>query len=579
MNLIKDGKMADRKKIFILLFISLIFSCNLYAQTRTVGLFVNDTANTYKGYTLFAPKHYTSTYLINNAGRLIHKWSNSTYAPGQSVYILPNGHLLRACMVMGQLGTGGGEGGRVEEYSWGDTLVWSFDYSTANYTSHHDIRRLPNGNILMLAVEKKTLAQLLAAGFNPARYQQEIITKGYMLPDYVIEVQPTYPSGGTIVWQWHIWDHLIQDFDSTKSNYGIVANHPELVDCDGDGRLLPCFWNHMNAIAYNSRFDQIILSVRGNSEVWVIDHSTTTTEAAGHTGGRYGKGGDLLYRWGNPSCYKIGNASNQKLFEQHDAQWIDTLCPGQGNMLVFNNGVNRNYSSIDEFTPPVDNNGFYTRTPGTAFGPTSLTWTYTASPPTSMYASDISGAQRLPNGNTLICYGTLGIFFEVTQSGQTVWKYVNPVINTGPLYFDDTIPHDPTHPTETMNSEFRVQRYSPTYQGFYGRDMTPGNFVELYHVGIGGENTGLPVTVDLLQNYPNPFNPSTNITYDIPRNGFVSVQIYDALGRKLETLENCVKNAGRHNLIWDAQAYGSGIYFYRLYFEGNVITKKMLYLK
>ncbi|MEI8007523.1 MAG: hypothetical protein WCI48_15060, partial [Bacteroidota bacterium] len=103
--------------IYVIIFIAATF--DLWAQTRTVGVFVNDTVNTYHGYTLFAPKHYTSTYLINNQGRLIHKWSNSQYAPGQSVYITPNGHLLRACMVLGQLGTGGGEGGRVEEYTWG----------------------------------------------------------------------------------------------------------------------------------------------------------------------------------------------------------------------------------------------------------------------------------------------------------------------------------------------------------------------------------------------------------------------------------------------------------------------------
>ncbi|MFZ4725691.1 MAG: aryl-sulfate sulfotransferase, partial [Paludibacter sp.] len=257
-----------KNKIFNLLFIVILVISfeGLKAQTRTVGVIINDSANTYKGYTLFAPKHYTSTYLINNQGRLIHKWSNSQYAPGQSVYITPNGHLLRACMIQGQLGTGGGEGGRVEEYTWGDTLIWQFTYSTTNYISHHDIKRLPNGNIIMLAVEKKTLAQIYAAGFNPAKLNPEIISRGYMLPDYVIEVQPIYPVGGNIVWEWHVWDHLIQDFDSTKQNFGDVANHPELIDCDGDGRQLPAFWNHMNSITYNARFDQILMSVRGNSE-------------------------------------------------------------------------------------------------------------------------------------------------------------------------------------------------------------------------------------------------------------------------------------------------------------------------
>ncbi len=569
------------KKEFLTLLLMLMitaYSSELFSQ-RKVGLFLNDSAYTYNGYTLFAPKHYTSTYLINNQGKLVHKWSNSQYAPGQSVYITPTGHLLRACMIQGQIGTGGGEGGRVEEWTWGDTLIWQFTYSSPNYIAHHDIKRLPNGNILMLAVEKKTVAQCLASGFDQSRFQQEIITKGYMVPDYIIEVQPIYPTGGNIVWEWHVWDHLIQDFDSTKLNFGNVASHPELVDCDGDGRLLPCFWNHMNAIAYNSRFDQIILSVRGNSEVWVIDHSTTTQQAASHTGGRYGHGGDLLYRWGNPACYKIGNSSTQKLFEQHDAQWIDSLYPGSGNMLVFNNGVNRGYSSVDQFVPPVDSLGFYYRAPNSAFGPASSIWIYTATPPSSMYASDISGAQRLPNGNTLICYGTLGNFLEVTPGGQLVWKYVNPVINTGPLYYDDTIPHDPTHPTETMNSEFRVQRYPPTFSGLIGKDLTPGTFIELYHVGIREEGSGIPENYSLQQNYPNPFNSSSKFKFDISKSGDVKIRVYDVQGREVQTVVNERLNAGKYEVMFDGGGLTSGIYFYRLSAGNFTETKRMILLK
>ncbi len=515
----------------------LFSSPEVSAQERTVGVFVNDTARTWQGYTLLAPKQYTATYLINNDGRLIHRWSRSTFPPGQSVYLLPNGNLLRSCMIPGQLGTGGGEGGRIEEYDWNDSLVWQFTYSTPNYQSHHDIRPLANGNILLLAVEKKTVSQLLEAGFDPSKFQPEITARGFMLPDYVIEVQPIRPVGGTIVWEWHVWDHLIQDFDSTKPNHGIVRDHPELIDADGDGRQLPVFWNHMNSVNYNAGFDQIILSVRGNSEVWVLDHSTTTAQAAGHAGGRYGKGGDLLYRWGNPVCYKLGNAGNQKLFQQHDAQWIDSTFPGAGNILVFNNGLGRNYSSVDEFAPPVDSLGNYLRTSGTAFGPPGLTWTYTATPTSAMYSWAISGAQRFPNGNTLICDGIHGVFLEVTSSGETVWNYVNPVVGTGPLFQGDSIPQDPTHPGEYMNMVFRVQRYPPTYAGLLGRDLTPGDFVELYpevqtnvSVLTGWNMISNPVTVvndsvhDLfptsLFSYAYAFDPGTGyVPSAVMRNG------------------------------------------------------------
>ena len=131
-----------------------------YTGVRTVGLFVNNTSKVYNGYTLFAPKQNTMTYLINNEGRLIHEWNASTYAPGQSVYLLENGHLLRACMTKGKLSSGGGEGGRIEEYDWDDNLVWELDFSTDTYMQHHDIKKLPNGNILMLVVEKKTYEEV-----------------------------------------------------------------------------------------------------------------------------------------------------------------------------------------------------------------------------------------------------------------------------------------------------------------------------------------------------------------------------------------------------------------------------------
>jgi hypothetical protein len=78
-----------------------------------------------------------------------------------------------------------------------------------------------------------------------------------------IEVQPTYPKGGKVVWEWHVWDHLVQDYSAAKSNYGNVAAHPELIDPNG-GRQIPVFWNHMNSITYNADLDQVMVSVRGN---------------------------------------------------------------------------------------------------------------------------------------------------------------------------------------------------------------------------------------------------------------------------------------------------------------------------
>jgi PKD repeat protein len=447
---------------------------------RTVGLMIN-TGRAYDGYLLFAPKQNTMTYLINNDGRIMHQWTASKNPPGQSVYLLENGHLLRACMTKGALSSGGGEGGRIEEYDWDDNLVWAFDYSTDSYMQHHDIHVLPNGNILMLVVEKKTYAEVLAAGFNPGKLQSEIQQKGMMLPDSVVEIQPTRPVGGNVVWEWHVWDHLIQDYDRTKANYGVVAAHPELVSTAGDQKTLPAFWNHMNSIDYNADLDQIALSVRGNSEVWIIDHSTTTAQARSHTGGKRGKGGDLLYRWGNPIAYGAGTAADERYFQQHDVEWVPPGYPGAGDLTCFNNGLGRgDYSTVDEFTPAITASGDYPMGAGSALSPKEFAWTYRGTTAEPMYSENISGAQRLPDGHTIICSGGTGQLLEVTMGGDVVWKYICPVDQKGRMKQGSTPAADPSRAGETMNEIFRVYKYSTSYKAFDGRTLTPGDYVELY---------------------------------------------------------------------------------------------------
>jgi hypothetical protein len=359
------------------------------------------------GYNLIAPLNSTTTYLMDGGGDVVYTW-DSAYRPGNAVYLLENGNLLRT----GNTGPGsfnvGGAGGIVEEIAPDGTVVWDFEYANSQHRLHHDVEPLPDGNVLMIAWERKTEAEALAAGRDPA-----LLVDGELWPDTVIEVDPNTDS---IVWEWHVWDHLVQDYDAGKDNYGVVADHPELIDLNyssASARPGDADWNHVNAIDYNAEFDQILLSVRNFSEIWVVDHNTTTAEAAGHSG-------DLLYRWGNPAAYDAGDSSDQQLFVQHDAHWIPAGYPGAGHILVFNNGTGRpggDYSSVDEIVPPVDGSGHYT-----SYGPSAPTWTYRAGNPTDFYAANISGAQRLPDGNTLICDGLNGYFFEVTPKGEIVWE-------------------------------------------------------------------------------------------------------------------------------------------------------------
>ena len=405
-----------RLTIFSIIFLLLSTTVPLSSSQQ-----INQTSlplNFTEGQFLYSPMWTTTTYLRYPDGALNHSWTSS-YFPGIAVWWLGDGTILRTIRT-GSGGGTGGSGGGVQIVEWDGTITWDFRYNTGGVLSHHDIKTLPNGNILLIAWETKTRTEAIAAGRNPS-----YVTSAGLWPDHVIEVQQTGPTSGEIVWEWHAWDHLIQDFDSSKENYGVVGDHPELVDINY-ATSTQQDWMHTNSIDYNADFDQILISVHNFNEIWIIDHSTTTEEAASHTGGNSGKGGDLLYRWGNPMTYDEGTTSDRMLFSQHDSSWIDEGCPGEGDILIFNNGANRpgsHYSTIDQITPPVDENGQYYLAPGTAYGPETQTWMYIANPPTSFYASHISGAWRLESGNTLITNGESGKIFEVTPEGSTVWQY------------------------------------------------------------------------------------------------------------------------------------------------------------
>jgi len=545
-------------------------------QEQTVGLFLNTTAAA-PGYTLFAPMSYNVTYLIDNNGELVQSWP-SEYRPGLSVYILENGDLLRTRIIQGQLFQTGGHGGGVEIIDWDGNLVWEFDYFSDQYWQHHDIESLPNGNVLLIAWEHKADASAIANGRNPNMLAGSQQPFGFW-PDHIIEVNP---ESNSIAWEWHVWDHLIQDYDSSKVNYGVVSDHPELVNLNyPSGPNTSGDWLHINAVDYNAELDQIILSVHHFGEIWIIDHSTTTIEAASHTGGNSGKGGDLLYRWGNPQAYIGGNSNERIFFGQHDARWIED----GSQIMVFNNGSGRpggSYSSIDVITQPIGEDNLYVLDSNGIYGPDTLSWQYTATPLGDLFAANISGAHRLENGNTLICDGPRGHYFEVDSAGSLVWDYVNPVVNTGPLYQGQEIPTQGSAQNSTLNRTFRVHRYPTDYLGFAGHNLEPTGPIELY-MNIH-DLTFLPDKHSLHQNYPNPFNPETIIPYNLPENIFVNITIYDLLGRQVKTLVNQVQNAGFNSIQWNAtNDYGepvsAGIYLYQIQAGTFYQTRKMALLR
>ena len=545
--------MFQRNKYLVLL-LFLFFSKPIFCQT--VGLFSN-TSDSYNGYTLIAPITSKVTYLIDNCGELVHSWE-SEYFPAASTYLLENGNLLRTARISSDF-QGGGTGGRIEIFNWDGDLIWGYDYSSDDYHQHHDVAYMPNGNILVLAWDEKTQTEMIEAGRDSTNLTEAIRS------EKIAELRPIGTDSVEVVWEWFLFDHLVQDFDANKINFGVVADHPELLDINFGPTGVD--WTHFNSIDYNPQLDQIMLSARTLNEIYIIDHSTTTVEAAGHSGGNSGKGGDLIYRWGNSQSYDAGFASERKLFGQHDAQWIPEGLPDAGKILIYNNGVGRpdgDYSTVDMIDPPVDANGNYSLVSGEAFAPNQLDWTYTADPSSSFFSVNVSGANQLPNGNILICEGRTGRVFEVNAAGDILWEYINPVNPNGPA---------PQGANILNNTLFRSYRYSVDSPAFDGKDLTPQGPIELNPdpsncVITDIEELSFSHNISILQNPVYDF-----LTISNPNAELLKIDIYNSLGRLVDQISLSDDRIEREIDDWQ-----SGVYFVRIYIvEENVFfTNKII---
>ena len=198
--------------------------CSIVCSAQnTVGTLSLDEEQTYQGYNLIFPHNQPNVYLLDLCGQIVHQWTDDDqYRPGNSAYLLENGDLLKgkrgAVPVNDPIWAPGG-GAIVEQVTWDNTLIWSFELNDSTDRLHHDFEPIPNGNVLMIAWERKTLDEAIEVGRDTALLAQDFIT-----PDYILEYNPTLDS---IVWRWNAWDHLIQDINSSLDNFGVVQDHPE----------------------------------------------------------------------------------------------------------------------------------------------------------------------------------------------------------------------------------------------------------------------------------------------------------------------------------------------------------------
>lgn len=413
------------------------------------------------GYVFIAPLNGTQTHLIDRAGEVRHTWQHDS-SPASGSYLLADGTLLRC----GRAETdvhfrGGGIGGVLQMVAPDGELLWSWRYADENNHHHHDIEPLPNGNLLLIAWERISQAD---AGLHGR--DKHHVGKAGLWSDKVLEIRPVPPDRAEVVWEWHAWDHVVQDAYPQREAFGFPADFPGRIDVNADHRDAPPLdasqraaveareegmaalgyvggetpddeelakldesgdWMHTNSIDYHPELDLILLSSPELGEIFLIDHSTTPAEARTAKGGRWGRGGEILWRWGNPRTYGAGTDGDARLWYQHDPSFLPQT-DGEQRVLVFNNGSGRpgkSYSSVLELVLPLNADQGFLRPEGGAFGPQEPAWEYAQ--PEGFYSAFISGARRLPGGNTLICSGAAGRVFEVNPGGEVLWDYYSPL--------------------------------------------------------------------------------------------------------------------------------------------------------
>ena len=366
----KQPMRSMKRFFFVLVAIFFFFPSNHEAfglpTVYPTGVTIHQTEFTDPGYTIFVPikKIGTSVIkLIDMEGNIVHVWDMD---PVDIDYIrpLPGGSFMGLSPVQD----------RLVEIDWDGQIVW--DFYPDDEDLHHNFQKLDNGNYLVLAHERR-----LIPTFSKFEFKY----------DYYMEMTPEHE----VIWRWNSWEHLYE-FGFTFESL-IYIWHPKVVylfpDFSHTNSIMALPPNqHENDPAF--RRGNILISQRNTNIFFIIDKET----------------GEIVWQIGPDDNPAIG---------QHDAHMIEEGLPGAGNILIFDNGgaagypmKYRGYSKVLEIDPTTKR----------------TVWQYNAFKElrllSSFHSPYISGAQRLPNGNTLITEGAVGRIFEVTSAGQTVWEYL-----------------------------------------------------------------------------------------------------------------------------------------------------------
>ena len=330
-------------------------------------------------------------YLTNKTGEKLNVW-NFDSKLGNDLELIKDGSLIGLFKSDNVFFSFGGYGGIVKKFNPSGILEWQYEVNNENELAHHDFEILPNGNVLLLVWERFTEEQAINFGFSGT---------GEIFLEKIIEINPNNDS---VVWEWRSVDHLIQDFDSIKPNYGKISEYPQKIDLNynqiENGDLM-----HANGLHYDQKRNLILLSVNFYSEIWAIPHQYDTEVNKTEKG-------DLAFRFGNPNAFD--SYGERILFNNHHPNIVSLHPESLDNFLIYMNGSKNNQSAVYEFAFPLK----FETDPKDWLQP-ELVWQFSD---VDLFSAKLSGCIRLPNGNTLICEGDYG-YWEVTKDKEVVWKY------------------------------------------------------------------------------------------------------------------------------------------------------------
>lgn len=443
------GPEESMKKTAVLLIVSLVAAAASLVSgcSPVTGVTVHKPEKCYEGYTLMSSfgAHenppgsgiFHGAILIDMDGDLVNEWPIT----GFPAKMLPDGHVMGYHAMRADC-TGHQETDSLVVLDWYGNEVWRWDqwgedaYGGPICRGHHDFER--EGNPVGYYVPG--MDPLVQSGKTLMLVHNNVerpdIAPWTIEDDVILEVN----YEGDILWEWHATDHLDEfgfAWDARVALQFVQVPMPVILGGGAD----VTDWLHTNSISYlgpnrwwdagDARFDpeNIIADSRNANIIWIIDKAT----------------GDIVwkvgpdYSWCRPE-WRLG-----QIIGGHHAHIIPKGLPGEGNILIFDNGGSAGYGK-GLFGIPIYPNKVRSWSRVIEFDPITLdvVWEYRRLLPhwgenNRFYSFYISGAQRLPNGNTLITEGSTGRLFEVTASGELVWEYISPYYDLSYEQFHGTI--------------------------------------------------------------------------------------------------------------------------------------------